>query len=435
MSEIIMSKAFILVYLIVAAVFISTSATIINIPADYATIQAGINASIDGDTVLVSEGHYHERINFNGKGILLTSAFMLDGDTLHIHNTFIDADTSVLGVADTGSVVCFVNAENAASILHGFAIQNGIGTYINEIWRVGGGIYCDQGTNPQISNNIIRNNFTDYGGGVFCCSAIMKMNAISMNSAHYGGGIYCYGDGLVVYNNIIYENTVTDGGGGLACYNANSIITNCSISMNQALLGGGIYCGNSILSLLNAIIWDNNANHENELYINNSAPLVRFCDVQGGWAGQGNIDADPLFVNPENSDFHLQGGSPCIDAGDPNSPLDPDGTRSDIGAFYFDQSTGIADAFLLPDGFFLYRSYPNPFNASAVIRYKLPQQMQVTIDIYDILGRQVTTLQDGLQSAGNHQVTWNAKGFSSGTYFYKIQAGGFIETKKMLLLK
>jgi hypothetical protein len=56
----------------------------------------------------------------------------------------------------------------------------------------------------------------------------------------------------------------------------------------------------------------------------------------GGWTGTGNIDADPLFVDPVNGDFHLQPGSPCIDTGDPNSALDPDGTPADMGAYYFD---------------------------------------------------------------------------------------------------
>ena len=53
--------------------------------------------------------------------------------------------------------------------------------------------------------------------------------------------------------------------------------------------------------------------------------------------GEGNIDADPQFTDPENGDFSLQSNSPCIDAGDPNSPLDPDGTRADMGAYYYHQ--------------------------------------------------------------------------------------------------
>jgi hypothetical protein len=60
--------------------------------------------------------------------------------------------------------------------------------------------------------------------------------------------------------------------------------------------------------------------------------------VRGGWSGTGNIDVDPLFVDPVNKDFHLRAGSPCIDTGDPNSPPDPDGTRADMGAFYYNQA-------------------------------------------------------------------------------------------------
>jgi len=111
----------------VIVICFSASATIINVPADYDTIQVAINASADGDTVLVADGHYYERINFYGKGILLTSEFMLDGDTIHIQNTIIDADTLVLGVAATGSVVCFVNGEDSTSVIQGFTLQNGIG--------------------------------------------------------------------------------------------------------------------------------------------------------------------------------------------------------------------------------------------------------------------------------------------------------------------
>ncbi|GAG74947.1 unnamed protein product, partial [marine sediment metagenome] len=93
----------------VAIALFPVSATIINVPDDYPTIQEGIDASADGDTVLVADGQYYERISFYGKGILLTSEFIIDSDTLHIQNTIIDADTSEIGVVDTGSVVCFVN--------------------------------------------------------------------------------------------------------------------------------------------------------------------------------------------------------------------------------------------------------------------------------------------------------------------------------------
>ena len=64
---------------------------------------------------------------------------------------------------------------------------------------------------------------------------------------------------------------------------------------------------------------------------------VEYSDVQSGYRGEGNFDEDPLFVDSYNNDFHLTEDSPCIDAGDPESDLDPDGTRADIGAFHFHQ--------------------------------------------------------------------------------------------------
>ncbi|MCP4581506.1 MAG: T9SS type A sorting domain-containing protein [candidate division Zixibacteria bacterium] len=89
----------------------------------------------------------------------------------------------------------------------------------------------------------------------------------------------------------------------------------------------------------------------------------------------------------------------------------------------------------LAHSYYLTQNYPNPFNAQTIIEYNLSTSDRVTIDIFDILGRSAGSLIEGEMPAGNHQVIWDAKGFSSGMYFYKIQAGDFVETKKMLLVK
>lgn len=93
------------------------------------------------------------------------------------------------------------------------------------------------------------------------------------------------------------------------------------------------------------------------------------------------------------------------------------------------------DDFSLPENIRLFQNYPNPFNANTTIGYNLPKTSIVSIGIYDLLGRKVEALVDEKQPAGYHQVTWNAKDVSSGTYFYRIQAEDFDETKRMLLLK
>jgi len=88
-----------------------------------------------------------------------------------------------------------------------------------------------------------------------------------------------------------------------------------------------------------------------------------------------------------------------------------------------------------PKTFLLEQNYPNPFNPSTTIRYQLPVASEVKLEVYDVLGKKIATLVNERQSAGSYQVVWNASGLSSGTYFYRLQAGTFTQTKKMILVK
>ena len=89
----------------------------------------------------------------------------------------------------------------------------------------------------------------------------------------------------------------------------------------------------------------------------------------------------------------------------------------------------------IPTEFGLNQNYPNPFNPSTVIRYALPKASDVKIVVFDILGRVVASLVNERKSAGYYELPFNAASLASGTYFYRIQAGEFVQTKKMLLLK
>lgn len=89
----------------------------------------------------------------------------------------------------------------------------------------------------------------------------------------------------------------------------------------------------------------------------------------------------------------------------------------------------------LPGTFDLEQNYPNPFNPSTTIRYQLPTRTYVTLRIFDVLGREVTTLQNGVEEPGYKSLTFNASGLASGMYYYHLQAGNYIETRKLLLLK
>jgi hypothetical protein len=88
-----------------------------------------------------------------------------------------------------------------------------------------------------------------------------------------------------------------------------------------------------------------------------------------------------------------------------------------------------------PKTFLLEQNYPNPFNPSTTIRYQLPVASEVKLEVYDVLGKKVATLVSERQAAGYYQYVWNANGLTSGVYFYRLQAGGFVETKKMMLVK
>ncbi|MEJ2506093.1 MAG: T9SS type A sorting domain-containing protein [Ignavibacteriaceae bacterium] len=83
----------------------------------------------------------------------------------------------------------------------------------------------------------------------------------------------------------------------------------------------------------------------------------------------------------------------------------------------------------------LYNNYPNPFNPSTKIKYSIPEKSLVNLQIYNAEGKEVASLVNGEQSAGEYEINFDAENLASGVYFYKIRAGNFFQTKKMLLLK
>jgi hypothetical protein len=89
----------------------------------------------------------------------------------------------------------------------------------------------------------------------------------------------------------------------------------------------------------------------------------------------------------------------------------------------------------LPERFLLEQNYPNPFNPSTTIRYGLPYRSVVRLAVFNTLGQEVATLMQGEQEAGNHEIRFDASGLSSGVYFYRLQAGTNVETRKLLLLR
>jgi len=348
------------------------------VPGGYATIQQAIQECNDGDVVVVEPGTYFETINFLGKNIVVTGTDPEDPDI--VAATVINGD-------DEGSVVTFVNGETSEAVLTGFTITGGYGTvdpaFSGEgiVW--GGGIYC-KNASPTIKGNVIANNngrvqsmINGYGGAIGCVvsEAIITHNIIKGNSAFAGAGIMTYPfpdptseEGPVYHpmisNNLIYDNSANIGGGVLLLLCGrlinNTIVGNdASIIVDgQAGIVGNVYIQSAPefgqCVILNNIIcnaksgggiyWEGSVDESlisfNDVW--NNTP-VNYMEVPEQTGTNGNISEDPLFVDAQAKDFHLQLDSPCIDAGDPDyvpytwqRDIDGDyavmGVQVDIGA-------------------------------------------------------------------------------------------------------
>jgi hypothetical protein len=463
-------KSQVLLIGLIIGLYVPCRSAVIHIPEDYSTIQAGIDASADRDTILVDPNIYVENLTIAFHSVTLASLYLTTGDTSYISTTILDGD-SLESVIRIGTTHFF----DSMTVITGFTITNGNPHY------GGGGI--DLYGSPSISHNIIKDNVATRGGGIFVAgNPVIEYNLITNNHVTVaGGGIVSYGGACVIHDNIIMENTSTHYGGaiqietsgmvtianniitdntanrgGAICFHAEGMggrLTYNLIARNTATMSSAIdfesqniqyfltnntiadnsyntdglnlfpYC---VTTMTNNILWNN---AENEIVIWPDAHVnVAFNDIQNYDNSEVNIDDDPLFCDPENGDYSLAENSPCIGAGI---------NGSDIGAFGIGcEATGIENGpFGLPTAFTLEQNYPNPFNARTNISFSLNEPGYVVLTAFDLTGRVIETLTYGYYPAGTHVLVFNAKDLASGIYFYRLQAGQYKDTKRMLLIK
>ncbi|MFC2150469.1 T9SS type A sorting domain-containing protein [Calditrichota bacterium] len=338
----------------------------IHVPDDYDTIQNAIYNSGYRDTVLVASGEYRENVYFSGNAITLL------GNPEDPSEVIIDGGGEDVGDCTVG----FGSQDREEAKLCGFTIQNGYHSF-------GGGIDCQGSSRPIICHCIIKDNFaSENGAGVYTSSSaepLVEFCIIEDNYCTYGGATGKNGSGQPVFRNCVIRNNSSARSAVYASSGGRTIFEKCLIYNNvcgDGYAAIGNYAGSAGgVNLINCTIvnnWDSNANSVPGLDLNfgsyeyviqncifwseNSDEIIvangddEFIEFEYNCIDQGedgitgidvsetNISDDPLFVDFDGDDYNLDRESPCIDAGDPDSPSDPDGSPADIGALpYFVQ--------------------------------------------------------------------------------------------------
>ena len=143
----------------------------------------------------------------------------------------------------------------------------------------------------------------------------------------------------------------------------------------------------------------------------------------------------PALQNGQQIEFYFTYNT--LSGGEAREPSGSENYKFSYGSNQVSLFTGINEAEELPNGFYLSQNYPNPFNPTTVISYHLPKAGNVKLKIYDVIGREVAVLIDEFKNAGTYSTEFRMQNteFSSGVYFYQLIADGFIQTKKMILMK
>ena len=425
----------------------------IYVPTDHATIQAAIDAAVNGDEIEVAPGTYSEGIDFLGKAIRLYSTAgpqvtTIDG-TGHYHVVQCVSsesnDTILEGLTITGgnangadwdrvgggmlnylsdpTVTDCIFIDNSASYKGGGmhndqsdpivtkCIFNGNSAESTVVLTKGGGMY-NSGSNPKVTDCYFTGNSAFQGGGMHTdwMSPTVTNCMFVGNSAVHGGGMNNNVSNIKVTNCTFIDNWGNLGGG---MHNNNyytPVVTNCTFIGNSADHGGAMWNNYSNAIVTNCILWNDTPDEIEDN--DNSTAIFNYCDVQGGWPGTGNIDLDPVLVD---ADGRLSPGSPCIDAGD-NSAV-PAGITTDL-----DGNARIADGTVDMGAYECHTtlvqidikpgSYPNAININgngvipvAIVGSAEFDVTQVVIDSLSFAGLEVRVKPNGVSQCSISDVT------------------------------
>ena len=310
----------------------------------------GGGISIQGSSIgQISDSKIHGNVAGNwGGGI-----YVWNESSLQISNSEIFGNSSIYSGGGNGGGIA---VDSQSEI-----ILNNVDIYDNDA-IMGGGIFVRSSSIDYQRGTIFNNTGESYGGGVGINggndvsfkNVIIDSNSLTGSSNKFGGGFYINNANSIIFEQcVISRNDASDGNGG-GFYLGGTIspvFTNCTVADNIANSGGGFYReGNPTPFMKNTIVFFNDGSS----FYSPSGFTTEYCNIEGGHQWGSNIlNENPLFVDSDNGNYHLLSNSPCVDSGDPDTDndgsiytvdvddQDPDSTRKDIGAYFYDQSDTI----------------------------------------------------------------------------------------------
>jgi len=311
---------------------------------------------------------------------------------------------------------------------------------------------------------IEHNRTASRGGGIYLTRGTFRLDnlILAKNMSTSGGGIAISSSEGILQNFLIAGDTATTFGGGLYSRYSEIDMVNITISGNQCIgnpeTGGSYLELENMIAMRNCISW---GNYSNEIKINRSTLTVDHCNIAGGKEGiindqgtlnwlEGNLDEDPVFLMDGDHPYQLAFGSPCIDAGAPdttglNLPLwdllsnyrlmdgDNDGdTIVDMGAYEYKYSPVYSPELRIKNSELRIGVYPNPSLGVYNLQFTVYCLQWVTAKIYSVDGTEIETLFEGKFNVGEHLVRFDISDLPAGLYFLKVQAGDEIVIIKVV---
>ncbi len=345
----------------------------------------------------------------------------------------------------------------------------------------GGAFYNSDYAQPRLVDCTFENNRSNYNGGaLYNTGSHGQVSAVGCrflnnSTGMYGGAVYNTGTDPTLTQCVFHGNTATAGnahGGVIYSTSSSPVLTNCVLYDNESgCVGNGIYSVQfSDPVITNCILSGSDVVYDGSY----SAAVVTYCNIQqAGYedAGLHNNAGDPLFVDPEAGDFHLQAGSPCIDAGNSQAvpldscDLDLDGDCAEVlprdlfgnarcaddpatadtgqgpGAVVDMGVHELGNVSAVPQAQALrLTAYPNPFNPALELRFSVESAGQVRLEVFDLRGGLVRVLVQERLEAGDHTFAWDATDqrggrVGAGVYLARLWTGAGQATRKLALVK